>query len=136
MLLGCLQEKRTIYRRDFKLAEGEKFESKWLTGWAASQGSRQGKLSWRSQRLAEGARWKVEVFETGRAGQTIDAMALAADRLYLVGSGGEVKALSTETGATVATTRLTPPVWDGMAIAGGRLFVSTLDGRVVCLGQE
>jgi len=26
-----------------------------------------------------------------------------------------------------------PPVWDGMAAASGRLYLSTLDGRVVCL---
>jgi hypothetical protein len=26
-----------------------------------------------------------------------------------------------------------PPAWDGLAAAGGRLFLSTQDGRVVCL---
>ena len=28
-----------------------------------------------------------------------------------------------------------PPVWDGMAAAGGRLFVSLKNGTVVCLGR-
>ncbi len=27
------------------------------------------------------------------------------------------------------------PVWDGMAAAGGRLFVATRDGRIVCLAR-
>jgi hypothetical protein len=27
-----------------------------------------------------------------------------------------------------------PPVWDGMAVAGGRLFLATMDGSVVCMG--
>jgi hypothetical protein len=29
-----------------------------------------------------------------------------------------------------------PPVWDGMAAAGGRLFISTSDGYVVCMGKR
>ena len=26
-----------------------------------------------------------------------------------------------------------PPVWDGMCVAGGRVFVATIDGRIVSL---
>ena len=26
------------------------------------------------------------------------------------------------------------PAWDGMAAAGGKLFLSTADGKVLCLG--
>ena len=26
-----------------------------------------------------------------------------------------------------------PPRWDGMAVAGGRLYMATLDGKVLCL---
>ena len=29
-----------------------------------------------------------------------------------------------------------PPVWDGMAATTGRLFISTMDGKVVCLGKR
>jgi hypothetical protein len=29
-----------------------------------------------------------------------------------------------------------PPVWDGMAVADGRLFISRKDGRLSCLGAE
>lgn len=30
----------------------------------------------------------------------------------------------------------TPPVWDGMAVAEGRLFISRQDRRLSCLGAE
>ena len=39
-------------------------------------------------------------------------------------------------GAVVAQASIPVPVRDGMAIAAGRLYLSTLDGRVVCLGGE
>ena len=29
-----------------------------------------------------------------------------------------------------------PPVWDGMAAASGRLYLSTADGKVLCLGAK
>ncbi|MEZ5430982.1 MAG: PQQ-binding-like beta-propeller repeat protein [Verrucomicrobiales bacterium] len=28
-----------------------------------------------------------------------------------------------------------PPVWDGMAVARGRLYVSSVDGKVLCFGK-
>jgi hypothetical protein len=31
--------------------------------------------------------------------------------------------------------RAAAPVFDGMAAAGGRLYLSTVDGAVVCLGK-
>jgi hypothetical protein len=46
-------------------------------------------------------------------------------------------AVSTDDGETIATHKLdVPPTWDGMAAAGRRLFLSTVDGRVLCLGAE
>jgi len=49
--------------------------------------------------------------------------------------GALLWAVSPEDGEKIAEYRLdSPPVWDGMASAGGRLFISTLDGRVICMG--
>ncbi len=50
--------------------------------------------------------------------------------------GGSLWLVSPEDGRKVAECRLpSPTVWDGMAAAGGRLFVSTADGAVGCFGE-
>ncbi len=51
--------------------------------------------------------------------------------------GGVTWAVSTENGSRLAEYKLdAPPVYDGMAAAGGRLFVSTVDGKVACYGDH
>jgi hypothetical protein len=48
--------------------------------------------------------------------------------------GGQLLAVSVENGATLSEHVLpSPPVFDGMAAAGGRLFLATKQGAVVCL---
>jgi len=48
--------------------------------------------------------------------------------------GGTLWTVSTADGSKTAEYQLkTPPVWDGMAAAGGRLYVSTANGQVLCL---
>jgi len=48
--------------------------------------------------------------------------------------GGLLRAVSARDGATLAESTLdTPPVFDGMAAAAGRLFIATTGGRVLCL---
>jgi outer membrane protein assembly factor BamB len=125
-----------VYRRDFDLEGGETFDARWITGWAASQASRDGKMPWRSHRLAEKANWLVDLFAEQAGGQTIAAMVLAGDRLWIAGSDGDLRVLSTEDGKQLASHDLPAPLWDGMAVAYGRLFVSTADGRLLCMGEE
>ncbi len=51
--------------------------------------------------------------------------------------GGLLRAVDKKTGATLAELKLDGlPVWDGLAVGGGRLYLSTTDGRVVCLGAK
>ena len=51
--------------------------------------------------------------------------------------GGLLWAFASVSGQKLAEVELTsPPVFDGMAAANGRLYVSLVDGRVVCLGGE
>ena len=46
-------------------------------------------------------------------------------------------AVSADGGEKLAEHRLdAPPVFDGMAAAGGRLLLATVDGRVLCLGGK
>ena len=53
-------------------------------------------------------------------------------------AGGVLWALSAADGAKLTEYRLdAPPVWDGLAAAAGRLYVSTADGKVACFaGKE
>ena len=49
--------------------------------------------------------------------------------------GAMLWAVSAQDGKTLAETRLSaPPVFDGMIAGRGRLLLSTMDGRVLCLG--
>jgi outer membrane protein assembly factor BamB len=81
------------------------------------------------------------------------AMVLAGDTLFFAGppdiftsddplgawegrKGGMLLAVSAQDGKTLATCKLdSPPVFDGMAAANGRLYLATLDGRIVCLSD-
>ena len=80
-------------------------------------------------------------------------MVLAGDVLFLAGPpdvvpkdnpyaaldgrvGALLWAVSAADGKTLSEAKLAcPPVFDGMAAAGGRLYVATVDGRVLCFGE-
>ena len=84
-------------------------------------------------------------------GIRVTAMVRAANTIFVAGSpdvvdpqdphgawegrkGGVLAAFAAGDGLPLVEYRLpAPPVWDGMAAAGGRLFISTLDGAVVCM---
>jgi hypothetical protein len=84
----------------------------------------------------------------------VTSLVLAGDRLFAAGTpdvpggietrdpwaahegrrGGVLLVLDAADGRGLAERRLdSPPVFDGMAAANGRLYVSTRDGRVVCM---
>ena len=47
-----------------------------------------------------------------------------------------MQAVNAETGEVSSDFKLNkPPVWDGMAIAQGRLYVASVDGKVTCYGK-
>ena len=84
-------------------------------------------------------------------GIRITAMVRAGDKIFVAGSpdvvdatdphgawegrkGGVLAAFAAADGTPIAEIKLpAPPVWDGMAAAGGRLYLSLCDGKVVCL---
>jgi len=84
----------------------------------------------------------------------VASMVLAGDRLYLAGSpdvkeakapwasflgkkGGRLLVLAAEDGKKLCEYDLeAPPVWDGMAVAAGRLYISTCSGEIVCMGGK
>ncbi len=136
VLFGCLENKQAIYRRDFDLEGGEQFNSKWITGWAGSEGSRKNGLAWRSQRLSEKATWTSELVGSKKTNPTVNAMALASNYLYLADSDGKLQAVSPENGRVVQQQQVGTPVWDGLAIAGKRVYMAMQNGRLTCLGNR
>jgi outer membrane protein assembly factor BamB len=136
-----------VFRRDFDLDKGEEFDSKWITGWKASQMSREGGKPYRTYRIAEGAKWFKDPFadphakpeQPARGTQLhnrIHAMALAGDdTLYVVHQDGRLKSLSTKSGEVLSEFRLPSPIWDGLAIARRCLYLTTQSGELLCLGE-
>jgi hypothetical protein len=88
-----------------------------------------------------------------RLGIRVTAIVRAADTIFVPGSpdvvdprdphgawegrkGGLLTAFAAGNGEKLAEHELpAPPVWDGMSAAGGRLFISTGDGGVICIGN-
>ncbi len=134
-LMGCLQGRKSIYRRDFDLEGGEKFDKKWITGWAAKRATRAGQMPWRSTRLAKKAKWMVDIFGP-KEKQTIDALVYAGNKLYLAGSQGDLKIVSAKNGNVLKEGKFPAPMWDGIAIANGKIFYSTANGKLICIGNE
>jgi len=99
-----------------------------------------------------GDRTLVEFLWSKRAEVDGRALVLAGKTLFLAGPLGEthrstdafegrkgicLQAISTEDGSKLAEYELDSlPVFDGMAAAGGRLFLVTKDGMVRCFGGE
>jgi hypothetical protein len=99
-------------------------------------------------RRTQPPKWSVRIPVRARA------MVLAADTLLLAGPpdivdeadpyaaledrrGGLLWAVSTADGRKLAELKLdAEPVFDGMAGAGGRLYMATADGKVICLGKS
>ncbi len=47
---------------------------------------------------------------------------------------GLLRMVSASTGKTLVEMRLeSPPIWDGLAAAEGKLYISNLNGQVVCM---
>ncbi|MEF8788285.1 MAG: hypothetical protein V5A84_04375, partial [Planctomycetota bacterium] len=83
----------------------------------------------------------------------VRGMVLAGDRLYMAGppgaqmvknpraamqgrKGAILQSVSADDGKKLSRRRLdSAPVHDGLIAAGGRLYMSTLDGTVMCLGK-
>ena len=75
----------------------------------------------------------------------IESLVLAGNRLYAAGpvdrfrrkAGGKVWILSADDGRLLEEKAIgTRPVSEGLAVAGGRLYVSLEDGRLLCFGTK
>lgn len=85
-----------------------------------------------SRLLEQGARWTEESQESKTALNR--AMLVAGNRLFVVTPKGELQIRDADTGKMLRELKLPIAADEGLAAAGGRLFLSTVDGRVLCLG--
>ena len=101
-----------------------------------------------NERPGHQTRWSIEV------PVRFTAMVVAGSTLFAAGTpdvadpddpwaaiegrrGGLLWTVSTEDGRKLGEYHLdNPPIFDGMAAARGRLYVSTIDGKVACFGAE
>jgi hypothetical protein len=56
-------------------------------------------------------------------------------RLFVVHKDGRLKVVSAADGSVLAEKQVPPPVWDGMAIAGRRVYLASQSGELVCIGE-
>jgi outer membrane protein assembly factor BamB len=135
-LYSLAEDRQSVFRRDFNLAGGEKFDSTWFAGWKTYAEARKGGDLWRSQRLAHGAKWTAPAFAADNDAPAAAALLLAGNALVIAGGRGDLALLSPEDGRPLARIHTPAVVWDGLAAAGGRLFASTQAGDLVCLGER
>jgi hypothetical protein len=145
-VFGQINGSTDIFRRDFDDESVAKFDGKWITGWAAGKMARDGGKPFRTLRVAEGAKWiidpflspaeKAKPFKPGtQLYNDIHALALAGNRLYAEQKDGRMKIFSATDGKVLASRTVSPPMWDGLAIADWRLYLTTKVGEVLCLGD-
>ena len=79
-----------------------------------------------------------KTFEQLKAGDKKVQVLLKQQEAALNGAqGGIVWAISTKDGKKLGEVKIPSPVsWDGLAAANKRLFITTIDGRVICLGAK
>ena len=96
-------------------------------------------------------KWRTNIPITGKAiGLAGDVLFVAGEPMTFKGDvshktyadayagklGGRLLAVSATDGKTLAEYKLNAaPAWDGIAIAGGQLFISLADGSVQCFGE-
>jgi len=112
-----------LFRRDFQ--PDEKFNVIWDEK-PNDTDSRIGNY-FPANRLAEKATW------TGAYPGWIEALVWAGDNVLLY-SKDSLKTYAAADGKSLGEMKLSRPVWDGMAAAGGKLFVVTRDSKITCLG--
>ena len=62
---------------------------------------------------------------------------LRQDKALKGAEGGVLLAVSASNGKTLARMMVDAlPTWDGLVAAQGRLYLSTTDGRVICMGPK
>jgi outer membrane protein assembly factor BamB len=132
-LYGFSEDRKTVFRRDFDLSGVEDFDQEWFKGWTTYANVRKGGDLWRTQRLARAARWTAKAFDANGEARG-GAIVLAGNAVLVASQQGGLAVLSPEDGKTLGQVDIPAAVWDGLAVSGAGVYVSTQDGQVMCLG--
>jgi outer membrane protein assembly factor BamB len=142
-VFSSTHDKRGVFRRDFSPKDIQEFDDVWYNQRDVPRDAKKEGDRTRSQRLGRGAGWTAQVFApegspdaTGLPPGEIAAFVLSGDVVFAAGTKGWLVALSAADGKKLAQLEAPPPVWDGMAAASGRLYVSTQEGDIVCFGKN
>lgn len=119
-----------LFRVDFE--KGKAFDTDWVrvseddqkTGWTRATG----------KIFKLGAKWATGGDDPKQAAAR--AMLVAGGNLFTVTPKGVLTVHSADDGTKLAEKKLGEIVWDGLAAANGRLYVSTAEGKVMCLGSK
>ena len=134
-VIASTEDKRQLFRRDFTDETAAAFDDTWFTHRTLPKKDAPGDRS-RSDRLAHGAAWTRAVFEASDRAQAIAAVVIAGDKVLAAGKRGRLLVFALADGKKLAERDLPAPAWDGLAAAYGNLYVSTQDGKVLCLGRR
>jgi hypothetical protein len=135
-LLACGDDKRTLFRRDFTAADVTAFPDVWFNQRQLPRKVNPTADRSREVRLAKGAAWSKDLFGGAEPRQRIAGVLLAGDAAFVAGTQGGLCVVAVADGKTLARHDLPAPAWDGLAAARGHLYVSTADGKVLCLGRK
>ncbi|MDP6545880.1 MAG: PQQ-binding-like beta-propeller repeat protein [Phycisphaerae bacterium] len=117
-----------MFRLDFD--KSGKFNADWVR---VSPEDQKARLRYSTLRLFRMApKWTVP---SGDSEHHLNrAMLVAGGNLFTVRDSGVLTVHSTQSGKKLIERKFERVVWDGLAAANGRLFVSTAAGKVICLG--
>lgn len=81
-------------------------------------------------------KWRTRVIKDTR----INALAIANEHVVVAGAlpvGGHIQLINKATGEQIAALKLdSAPIYDGLAVADGKVFVALEDGKILCLGNR
>ena len=135
-LFGCSEDRHSVYRRDFNRPAGRTSTPSGSTSGRRRRRPRRAATSGRASGWPAGRHGPLPP-PSGPAGQAADRRDGAHPGRPLRGRGQGRPGGGLAGGRQAhRPQRTAAPVWDGLAAAGGRLFVTTRDGRVLCLGGK
>ena len=130
------QDRQRVFRRDFHLASGEKFDTNGSPGPARTPGTQNMECSGGPSAFRATRAWSAVPFPLSEGRQTISAVVLTGDVLWVASSRGGLRRIGHEAWPAAHAVGGPARRVGRHGAAEGRLFLSTRNGRVVCLGSE